>query len=58
MSKCISLREKNKLLYEKVEAQKKDIAQLHKDLNQQQRWVHDYKNKLNVKTMELDSVRA
>ncbi|MFS7997685.1 hypothetical protein Hanom_Chr12g01144821 [Helianthus anomalus] len=41
-SKCISLQENNKLLYEKVEVQKKDIAYLHKELNQQQCWVPDY----------------
>ncbi|MFS7990844.1 hypothetical protein Hanom_Chr11g01063671 [Helianthus anomalus] len=58
MTKCIGLRENNKLLTKNVEAQKKDIDLLHKDLNQQQCWVHDYKNKINVKTMELDSVRA
>ncbi|MFS8004154.1 hypothetical protein Hanom_Chr13g01222341 [Helianthus anomalus] len=58
MSQCISLREKNNLVYEKVETQKEDITQLHKHLNLQQCGVHDYKNTLNVKTMELDSLRA
>ncbi|MFS7932805.1 hypothetical protein Hanom_Chr04g00372241 [Helianthus anomalus] len=57
MTKCTSLRENNRLLTEKVEAEK-DMAQLYKDLNQQQCWVYDYRNKFNVKNMELDSVRA
>ncbi|MFS7929002.1 hypothetical protein Hanom_Chr04g00327461 [Helianthus anomalus] len=36
MGKCISLRENNKILCEKLDALKKDIAQLHRDVNQQQ----------------------
>ncbi|KAJ0767171.1 putative nuclear polyadenylated RNA-binding protein Nab2/ZC3H14 [Helianthus annuus] len=58
MTQCIGLRQRNKLLTEKVEAQKKDIAQLHLDLNQQHSWVHDYKTILNAKILECDSVRA
>ncbi|XP_022033203.1 protein FAM133B-like [Helianthus annuus] len=57
MAKCINLKENHKLISKKVEAQK-DIAQLHKDLNQNQCWVYNYQNRLNVKIMELDSVRA
>ncbi|MFS7963002.1 hypothetical protein Hanom_Chr08g00733081 [Helianthus anomalus] len=34
MAKCISFRENNKILYEKIDALKKDIAQLHLDVNQ------------------------
>ncbi|MFS8019310.1 hypothetical protein Hanom_Chr15g01402321 [Helianthus anomalus] len=56
--KCISLRENNKILYENIDALKKDITQLHRDVNQQQYWVHDYKNRLTVKTLECDSVKA
>ncbi|MFS8008306.1 putative transcription factor interactor and regulator CCHC(Zn) family [Helianthus anomalus] len=58
MGKCISLQENNKIRYEKIEALKKDIAQLHIDVNQQQCWVHDYKHRLTVKTLECDSVKA
>ncbi|MFS7975685.1 hypothetical protein Hanom_Chr10g00883531 [Helianthus anomalus] len=58
MSKCISVRENNKILYEKIDALKKDIAQLHLDVNQQKCWVHNYKNRLNVKTLECDSMRV
>ncbi|MFS7934933.1 hypothetical protein Hanom_Chr05g00397491 [Helianthus anomalus] len=58
MAKCISLRENNKILYEKIAALKKDIAQLHRDVNQQKCWVYDYKHKLIVKTLECDSLRA
>ncbi|KAF5777973.1 hypothetical protein HanXRQr2_Chr12g0542071 [Helianthus annuus] len=56
-TKYISLRKNNKILYEKIEALKKDIAQLHKDVNQQQCWVHDYKHRLTVRTLECDSVK-
>ncbi|KAJ0489428.1 hypothetical protein HanHA300_Chr12g0443971 [Helianthus annuus] len=56
-TKYISLRENNKILYEKIEALKKDIAQLHRDVNQQQCWVHDYKHRLTVRTLECDSVK-
>ncbi|MFS8002664.1 hypothetical protein Hanom_Chr13g01204741 [Helianthus anomalus] len=35
MGKYISLQENNKILYEKIEALKKDITQLHRDVNQQ-----------------------
>ncbi|XP_021996295.1 papilin-like [Helianthus annuus] len=58
MGKYISLRENNKILYEKIEALKKDIAQLHRDVNRQQCWVHDYKHRLIVKTLECDSVKG
>ncbi|MFS7890064.1 hypothetical protein Hanom_Chr00s000006g01614371 [Helianthus anomalus] len=58
ITQCINLRYRNKLLTEKVEAEKKDIAQLHFDVNQQQCWVYDYKTRLNEKTLECDSVRA
>ncbi|MFS7903456.1 hypothetical protein Hanom_Chr01g00024271 [Helianthus anomalus] len=34
MANCISPREKNKILYEKIDVLKKDIAQLHRDVNQ------------------------
>ena len=54
----ISLRENNKILYEKIEALKKDITQLHRDVNQHQCWVHDYKHRLTVKTLECDSVKG
>ncbi|KAF5782518.1 hypothetical protein HanXRQr2_Chr11g0496791 [Helianthus annuus] len=58
MAKYIDLRENNKILYEKIDALKKDIAQLHRDVNQQQCWVHDYKHRLTVKTLECDSVKG
>ncbi|MFS7928339.1 hypothetical protein Hanom_Chr04g00319601 [Helianthus anomalus] len=58
MGKCISLLENNKILYEKIEVLKKDIAQLHRDVNQQQCWVHGYKHRLTVKTLECDSLKA
>ncbi|KAJ0575910.1 putative nuclear polyadenylated RNA-binding protein Nab2/ZC3H14 [Helianthus annuus] len=58
MAKYIGLRENNKILYEKIDALKKDIAQLHRDVNQQQCWVHDYKHRLTVKTLECDSVKG
>ncbi|MFS8023433.1 hypothetical protein Hanom_Chr16g01451401 [Helianthus anomalus] len=40
------------------DALKKDIAQLHLDVNQQKCWVYDYKKILNIKTLECDSVSA
>ncbi|MFS7936714.1 hypothetical protein Hanom_Chr05g00419041 [Helianthus anomalus] len=52
MGNCTSLRENNKILYEKIDALKKDIVQLDRDVNQQQCWVHDYKHRLTVKTLK------
>ncbi|XP_022004044.1 uncharacterized protein LOC110901531 [Helianthus annuus] len=62
MEKYIGLRENNKILYEKIDALKKDIAQLHRDVNQQQCWgelellTGKYKqNELNIKKFDTSS---
>ncbi|MFS7918577.1 hypothetical protein Hanom_Chr03g00202811 [Helianthus anomalus] len=63
MTKCISLRESNKLLTQMVEEQK-DISQLHKDLNQEQSELElptdkYQQNELNIKKFDTysDTVR-
>ncbi|MFS8007832.1 putative transcription factor interactor and regulator CCHC(Zn) family [Helianthus anomalus] len=58
VSKCMSLRDNNKILFGKIYALKKDITHLHLDVNQQKCWIHDYKHRLNIKTLECDFVRA
>ncbi|XP_021971535.1 altered inheritance of mitochondria protein 21-like [Helianthus annuus] len=55
MGKYINLRENHKILYEKIEALKKDIAQLHRDVNQQQSDKSDHENEpVNTSADEME----
>ncbi|MFS8005417.1 hypothetical protein Hanom_Chr13g01237111 [Helianthus anomalus] len=54
----MALTEEPKSLSETIDTLKKDITQLHRDVNQQQCWVHDYKHRITVKTLECDSIKV